>query len=176
MNPGMKRVAIIGSGGAGKSTLARELGLKTGLPVVHLDRLYWQAGWVPTPKNVWLERQHELLAQERWIIDGNYGSTMDLRLAVADTVIFLDTPRLRCLWRVFKRRLSFHNRTRPDMSAGNPERLTGEFLHFVWSYPSIHRPVVLKKLLGLKDKQVVHLRNNCDVATFLEACKVSAQG
>lgn len=103
-------------------------------------------------------------------MDGNYGSTMDLRLAAADTVIFLDTPRLRPLWRVLKRRLSFRNRTRPDMSAGNPERLTGEFLRFVWSYPTIHRPAVLKKLSELEGKQVVCLRNRRDVAEFLKVC------
>lgn len=88
----MKRGAIIGSGGAGKTTLARMLGAKTGIPVVHLDRLYWNAGWVPAPHEMWLERQREVLEGECWIIDGNYGSTLDLRLAAADTVIFLDTP------------------------------------------------------------------------------------
>ena len=138
----MKRVAIIGSGGAGKSTLARALGAKTGLPVVHLDRLYWQAGWVPV-------------------------STMDLRLAAADTVI-LDTPRLVCLWRVVKRRLRFHNRTRPDMTVGNLERLTEEFLRFVWRYPK-QKPDLLEQLGRLEHAHVVHLRTSRDVRRFLEA-------
>lgn len=77
----MKRVAIIGSGGAGKTTLARALGAQTGIPVVHLDRLYWSAGWVPTPRETWLERQRAVLEQERWIIDGNYGPTLELPLS-----------------------------------------------------------------------------------------------
>lgn len=165
----IKRVAIIGSGGAGKTTLARALGAKTGIPVVHLDRLYWRAGWVPTPHETWLERQRAVLEQECWIIDGNYGSTLALRLGAADTVIFLDTPRLRCLWRVFKRRLTYANQTRPDMSEGNPERLTGEFLRYVWSYPRTRRPAILQKLAGLRNTRVVQLRSDANIARFLKA-------
>lgn len=163
----MKRVAIIGSGGAGKTTLARELSKPTGLPVIHLDRLYWNAGWVETSRDEWLERQNSFLAQEHWIVDGNYGSTMDLRLEAADTVIFLDLPRLRCLWRVFKRRLEYHDRSRPDMTEGCPERLTGEFLRFVWGYPKTRRPVILEKLGGLEGKQIIRLRSVREVETFL---------
>lgn len=157
----MKRVVIIGSGGAGKSTLARALGQKTGLPVVHLDGLYWRVGWVPTPEDQWAERQRELVERERWVMDGNYGSTLDLRLAAADTVIFLDTPRL-----VLKRRLRFHNRTRPDMSAGNPERLTGEFLRWVWGYPK-RKPALLEKMRAQRYVRVVVLRRSRDVKGFL---------
>ena len=163
----MKRVAIIGSGGAGKTTLARALGERTGLPVIHLDRLYWNTGWVETPHDEWLKRQNSLLAQERWIVDGNYGSTMDVRLAAADTVIFLDLPRLRCLWRVFKRRLRYHNRSRPDMNEDCPERLTWEFLRFVWTYPKTRRPVILEKLGRLGDKRVIRLWSVLEVEAFL---------
>ncbi len=163
----MKRVAIIGSGGAGKTTLAHALGEKTGLPVVHLDRLYWNAGWVETPHDEWLGRQNSFLAQDCWIVDGNYGSTMDVRLAAADTVIFLDLPRLRCLWRIFKRRLKYHNRSRPDMTEDCPERLTGEFLRFVWTYPETRRPVILDKLRGLEGKQVIRLQSVREVEIFL---------
>lgn len=165
----MRRVAIIGSGGAGKTTLARELGRRTGLPVVHLDGLYWRAGWVPTPREAWLERQRAVLAQECWIVDGNYGATMDLRLGAADTVIFLDTPRLTCLWRAFKRRVSYWGRTRPDMAEGCPERLTGEFLRYIWDYPRTQRAAILRKLAQLENKRVVHLRGDRAVAQFLEA-------
>lgn len=164
----MRRIAIIGSGGAGKTTLARALSERTGLPVVHLDRLYWNAGWVATPQDVWLREQQKLLAQEAWIIDGNYGSTMAVRLSAADTVVFLDTPRLRCLWRVVKRRWQYHRRSRPDMNRGCEERLTGEFLRWIWDYPKRQRPKILQKLSGLENKQVVRLRTRRDVNTFLE--------
>lgn len=92
---------------------------------------------------------------------------MDLRLAAADTVIFLDMPRLVCLWRVFKRRWQFHRRTRPGMSAGNPERLTGEFLRFIWDYPK-QKPALLEKLGRLGHARVIHLRTDRDVRRFLE--------
>ncbi len=92
---------------------------------------------------------------------------MDVRLAAADTVIFLDTPRLRCLWRVFKRRLKYHNRSRPDMTEGCPERLTWEFVRFVWTYPETRRPVILEKLGRLGDKQIVRLRNAGELKDFL---------
>lgn len=90
---------------------------------------------------------------------------MALRLAAADTVIFLDTPRFLCLWRVLKRRLRFHRRTRPDMSAGNSERLTLEFLRFVWNYPK-QKPALLETLGRLGHARVVHLRTDRDVRRF----------
>lgn len=164
----MKRVAIIGSGGAGKSTLARALSERTGLPVVHLDRLYWRPGWVATPHEAWAEQQRDLLTQEAWIIDGNYGSTLDGRLRAADTVVFLDTPRLVCLWRALKRRLRYTGRSRPDMREGCPERLTGEFLRWIWEYPKRQRPNILQKLARLEHKQVVRLRSRREVEAFLE--------
>ena len=89
----MRRVAIIGSSGAGKSTLARRLGERTGLPVVHLDEHFWRPGWVETSRGEWRAVQTALCAQDAWIMDGNYSGTLDVRLARADTVVFLDLPR-----------------------------------------------------------------------------------
>lgn len=89
----LRRVAIIGCGGAGKSALARALGDRLGLEVVHLDRLYWRPGWVPTPSAEWRAMVAAVARRERWIADGHYGGTLDLRLAAADTVLFLDLPR-----------------------------------------------------------------------------------
>lgn len=169
----MKRVAIIGSGGAGKTTMARALSEHTGLPVVHLDKLYWKPGWTPTPHDVWQQHHHQLLAQDSWIIDGNYGATMELRLSAADTVIFLDTPRLLCLWRVLKRSLErrFSSRQATDVPEGCPERLTHEFLRWIWNYPKSRRPALLQKLSSLKGKRVVRLRSRREVATFLRGCR-----
>jgi hypothetical protein len=84
---GLRRVAIVGCGGSGKSTVARELGRRTGLPVVHLDPLFWSSDWQPCPPEEWEAIQRRLVAEEGWIIDGNYGGTMELRLAAADTVV-----------------------------------------------------------------------------------------
>jgi hypothetical protein len=77
----VQRVAIVGSGGAGKSTLARELGQRLGLPVIHLDQRFWRPGWLETETEEWAATQQELAAADRWIRDGNYGATLDVRLA-----------------------------------------------------------------------------------------------
>ena len=162
---------VIGSGGAGKTTVARELAAATGLPLVHLDRLFWRPGWVRTPTAEWRRVMENLVAADRWIIDGNYGGTMDLRLAAADTVVFLDVPRLRCLTRIAKRALLHRGRVRDDMTPGCPERLTGEFVRWVWSYPPNHRPGILAKLRAFESKggRVVVLRSDRDKRDFLSA-------
>jgi adenylate kinase family enzyme len=96
--------------GAGKSTFSRALSAKTGLPVIHLDVHFWKPDWVPTPEDEWREKQRELLAEEEWIVDGNYHASLDLRLERADTVAFLDTPWWICAARAFERGIS----KRPD--------------------------------------------------------------
>src|SRR5215831_14521617 len=97
----MQRVAILGPGGAGKSTFADELGARTGLPVVHLDRYFWHPGWIETPREAWRARQEELFAGDEWIGDGNYSATAEVRLRRADTVVLLDFP----IWRTIPRAL-----------------------------------------------------------------------
>src|SRR5215218_8542893 len=114
----MRRVLVLGSGGAGKSTFAARLAERTGLPLIHLDAEYWRPGWTGSPKREWLEKVERLTGGDEWIMDGNYGGTLQKRLAAADTVIFLDLPRIVCLARVVRRRLRFHGRTRPDMTPG----------------------------------------------------------
>jgi adenylate kinase family enzyme len=140
----LQKVAIIGSCGAGKSTLAVNLGRKLDLPVIHLDAYYWQSGWQETDAPRWLQIQEELIKKSHWIIDGNYGNTLDIRLAAADTVIWLDFNRYLCLWRVGKRYLKYFGKTRPDMAANCPERLNREFMQYVWNFPQVHRSKIFE--------------------------------
>ena len=105
------------------------------LPVIHLDAHYWLPGWMEPQLDVWRERVRQLVLGETWIIDGNYSDTFDLRLTVADTIVFLDVPRHICLSRVIVRSLRSFGRIRPDMAPGCRERLDGAFLRWVWTYP-----------------------------------------
>jgi adenylate kinase family enzyme len=100
----MKKVIIIGCPGSGKSTFAKALQKAAGLPLYHLDQLYWKKDRTTVEKNVFLQRLEQLLEQDRWIIDGNYASTMELRMKECDTVIFLDYPLEVCLQGIRERR------------------------------------------------------------------------
>ena len=153
---------MIGSGGSGKSTLAARIGARTGLPVIHLDQLYWKSGWVATPAEEWTRKVQELVAEASWVMDGNYGGTLDQRLAACDMVVFLDVPRLRCLWRVLRRWARHRGRSRPDMAAGCAERLDMEFVRWIWTYPQRRRPGVLAKVAAA-GKPFAILRSSADL-------------
>lgn len=164
----MNRIAIIGCGGAGKTTLARQLTAILAIEATHLDLLFWQAGWIAPPDDEWRQRVEALAAGERWILDGNYGGTMELRLAAADTIIFLDTPRLVCLARVVRRYLRHLNRPRLDRAAGCDEKLDWEFVRYVWNYQNERRPRVLRRLDHYAPgRQIVILRGRRDIEAFL---------
>lgn len=141
-----RRIVIIGPCGAGKSTLARELGGLTGRPVVHLDRLYWKPGWVESEREDFRERQRAALLGEEWIVDGNYSATFDLRMPRADLLIWLDYPRRIYFRRVLLRVLKGYGRVRPDLGPGCPEQFDLEFLRFVWRFPTVSRPRTITAL------------------------------
>lgn len=167
----MQRVAVLGSGGAGKTTVALELGKRTGLPVVHLDPLYWAPGWVQrTPEEFGLALE-AAVAGERWILDGNvlWGDADDPRFRRADTVVFLDLPRLTCITRAAARRLRDRGRRRPDLPEGCREEFELSFFRWMWGYPKQVRPRVLAILAGLDPEVAVHhLRSDAEVRRFLD--------
>jgi adenylate kinase family enzyme len=165
----MKRVLVIGPGGAGKSTFAKRLGKLLGIEVKHLDKFYWRTGWTKPSNDDWLQTVTELTSGDAWIMDGNFGGTLDLRLRSCDTIIFLDMPRLLCLWRITKRRLRYRNRSRPDMAEGCAEKLDLEFISWVWNYAHRSRPRVIRLLEEhSRSKEVVWLRSNAEVERFFE--------
>jgi adenylate kinase family enzyme len=166
----VKRVAVIGSGGAGKSVFSTELGQRAGLPVIHLDREFWKPGWVPTDDSAWEARVREIVAGDRWITDGNYSGTMDIRFARADTVVFLDIPRLVCLTAAISRSIHYRQGSRPDMTEGNAEKFDLEFLSWIWSYPRLKRPKILRKLDALPPSvTVVRLSSRRSMREWLDA-------
>ena len=118
-----RRILVIGSGGAGKSTFARELAQRTGLPLVHLDSHFWKPGWTLTPPDEWSGRVRGLVREDCWIMDGNYIGSLELRLERCDTVVFFDLPRLTCLGGIARRWLRHRVTSRPDLPEGCPERV-----------------------------------------------------
>lgn len=166
----MKRIAIIGCGGAGKTTLARQLGERLGIEVVHLDVLFWRPGWVETPAPEWEERMRGLVSGESWILDGNYGGTMAIRLPAADTVIFLDLPRRVCLWGIVWRRFRYAERPRIDRADGCDESLDWDFIRYVWLWPHDGRKRVLARLAAHGGQsRIIHLRSRAEMGRFLES-------
>ncbi|MBT2640613.1 DNA topology modulation protein [Bacillus sp. ISL-41] len=166
----MEKIIIIGCGGAGKSTLARKLGKILNIKVYHLDALYWKPGWEMTAKDEWETLIKEVIEKDSWIMDGNYGSTMDLRALAADTIIFLDYSSARCLYGVFKRRIMYHGRTRPDINEGCPESLDWDFIKWVAQYKRKNAPGIMAKLEEFKfqGKEIYHLTNPRETEAFLE--------
>ncbi|MEO0485828.1 MAG: AAA family ATPase [Pseudomonadota bacterium] len=136
----MKRVMVIGQPGAGKSTLARALAARMGLPVVHLDHIHWMAGWVERPM---VEKLPLIRAEEekdRWIIEGGLSKSWPTRLARADTLVWVDVGLIRRLYRVLARSWRYHGQTRPDLPEGCPEQFHAETLEFLWFILRTARP------------------------------------
>jgi adenylate kinase family enzyme len=166
----MRRILVVGSGGSGKSTLSTRLGKVLGLPVIHLDQLYWKPGWVESGKIEWAETVRKTIGQETWILDGNYSGTLAQRMEACDTVVFLDVSRFVCLWRVLSRIVRYHGTARPDMPDGCPEKFDIPFLLWVWNYPARTRPGVLSLLSKYgSTRNVICLRTGKDVESFLSA-------
>ena len=144
------------------------LGEITGLPVVHLDKLFWHPGWVESTKDEIDRKIMAAMAEPRWIIDGNYNRTLPKRLEYCDTVIYLDFSRFTCLMGIAKRVLSSYGTVRPDMAEGCPERFDWEFLQWVWRFNANHRKRYYELLSGMQNKEVYILRNRRQVRQFLK--------
>lgn len=165
---GGKKIAVIGCCGAGKSTLARQMGELLKLPVVHLDAYYWQSGWVEMPAPQWRQTVNDLVQGPAWIMDGNYSNTVDIRLPVVETIIWLDFPRWLCLRQVLKRIWQYRGKTRPDMAADCPERFDWGFLQWIWDFPKRSRPKIVEALDRYAEgRQVIVLHHPSDVRRLL---------
>ncbi len=136
----VKRIVIVGCGGSGKSHLARQLGAALDLPVTHLDAVYYDEAWAPLPQAQFAAAQRDLVAEPSWVIDGNYASTLPIRLAAADTVVFLDLPATTCLAGIAHRRL--RQGGGQDKATGAYDRITWDFVRYVWNYRRSMRPRV----------------------------------
>lgn len=165
----MERILIIGCGGAGKSTLARQLGEKLELPVVHLDKLFWKPGWVEESSEEFDRKLAIELEKTRWIMDGNFNRTMPQRLSKCDTIIYLDFSRWACLWGVVRRIITTYGTVRPDMGDGCPERFDLNFLRWVWNYNRDKRQRNYRLLNEATHAEKIVLKNHRMVKQFLKS-------
>lgn len=165
----MERILIIGCGGAGKSTMARQLGDKLQIPVVHLDKLFWKPGWVESSREEIDAKIMAEMAKPQWIMDGNYNRTLAERMRHCDTIIYLDFSRFACLMGVLKRVITTYGTVRPDMGEGCPERFDGEFLQWVWNYNKNKRESNYRLLNEATHAETIVLKNRRAVKKFLKS-------
>ena len=163
----MEKIVILGSSGAGKSTLARELSCMLNIKVYHLDRLFWQRGWKGKSKDTRIDILQDLVREKQWIIDGNYLSASPLHLNAADTIIFLDTSPLCCLWRLMKRHREYRRRPRRDIPEGCTDKLTWLRMLKVLTFLLHGRRTIKHILRKYNSKQIVQLRSGKEVKDFL---------
>jgi hypothetical protein len=168
----MRRIVLIGPLAAGKSTLAVKLGRLLGIPVHHLDWLYWGDTWTPTPPAEWQALLDRIVAGESWIIDGNFTSSLPQRLAAADTVIYLDMPPLTSAIRATRRRILHRWRRAPGTPGGARPMFNAQLFRWISAFPSQNRPYLLGQLTRppFADKAVI-LRNRRDVRRFVRSVR-----
>ncbi len=149
------RILIMGPPGSGKSSLARTLGARLRLPVFHLDRVFWRAGWVTSLPQSFAEEVARIAALPAWVIDGNYLDTIEPRLNSADTVIYLDAPSWLCLFRIVRRTVVNLGRVRDDVAPGCPERLDWGFFRFTATWNRTQRARCLAVIQGFPGRKII---------------------
>lgn len=164
----MKKIVVVGVSGSGKSYFAARLGEKLGLPVHHLDRLFWNPGWQQPEKDPFHNKILKLTEEDAWVVDGNYSRTLKERIKKSDAVFFLDLNKWHCRWNVLKRYWKHRGQTRPDMADGCAERFNWGFLKGNFqSYPH-NRPKLISALREAgNEKNIVIFRTQEEVNDFL---------
>lgn len=172
-----KRILIQGSSGGGKSTLAKELGEILNLPVIHLDKEYWQPGWTKPNSDEWHAKQIEFINNESWIIEGGiYKKALPLRVQAANVVIFLELNRFLCFYRALKRFITNKINKTPPVASGCPEKFDLSFSKWIlYSQPSIENPLAIETILkNLTQAEFIRLKNPKEVKSFLETIKINS--
>lgn len=163
-----RRWLVLGSSGSGKTTFAKRVAAARGLPLVHMDNEFWHPGWIQPDREMWQARVRGLVRPDSWVMDGNYSSTLAIRLERAHVAILLDLPVSLCLWSVYSRTLRGLRNGNPDLPEGCPEQLPDrEFLHYIVSYKWRSRPKVLR-LIADTEVPLIRLRSRRAAEEFLQ--------
>ncbi|MCR5704254.1 MAG: adenylate kinase [Eubacterium sp.] len=161
----MNRIIVIGCPGSGKSTFSKALHKTAGIPLYHLDMMYWNEDRTTVQRDLFLRKLNEILEQERWIIDGNYESTMEMRIEKSDTIFFLDYPVEVCIEGIMSRR----GKERSDMPwVEKPDEIDEEFLEWVRNYNVESRPKVLELLAKNEDKEIIIFHSREEAKEYLK--------
>jgi adenylate kinase family enzyme len=170
----MKKIILIGISGSGKSTFGRALSEKLQLPITHLDSIFHLPGGAMMDHALFKEKQIELMKQPAWILDGNYGSSLDIRVAEADTIFWLDFPPLLSTLQVLKRSWKYRKdkSTQPDMPEYFEEHLFSreywDFIKFILTFNKYERPKIAKALQRKKpETTLIVFKNRKEVHAFL---------
>ncbi len=161
----MKRILVIGCPGSGKSYFSKKLHDISGLPLCHLDMLFWNKDRTNVTREVFLERLGKVLETDEWIIDGNYSFSMEMRLEKCDTVFFFDLPTQECLDGVAQRR----GKPRSDMPWNEADYpVDEEFLEFIRDFRKERKPKIVSLLEKYCDKRIYTFTSRADAERFLE--------
>ena len=164
------KIAVIGYSGAGKSTLARALGERYGIPVLHFDVVQFTPNWKERDRAEAHRMVHAFMENPAWVIDGTYSSfEYERRLNEADSIVFLNLPRLVCFWRAWKRYVRFRGKTRPDMADGCCEKMDREFMWWLlWEGRTLRRREKFQRVLEQYPEKTVVLKSQKDIDRYLE--------
>lgn len=167
----MKRVIVIGGNGSGKTTMSRSLSEITGLPLTHLDSLYWTDGWVPRAREEFDALLASELEKDEWILDGNMRRTLPLRLQYCDTVVYLDFSGMRCFFGTLTRVIRNRGRVRPDMGGDCREKLdirTWGFIFSTLKFNKVNRKNMYERIAEHPEVTLIVLKNRRQVNKFLQ--------
>lgn len=167
----MQKVIVIGCPGSGKSVFSRELHEITGLPLYPLDLIRWREDKTMIPQEQFMDQLMRIVTTDEWILDGNYGATMELRMSYCDTIIFLDYPTEVCYDGIMKRR----GARRPDLPWIEPtDEVDAEFVDSVLQYNKVNRPVVLERIQRFADREIRIFKSRAEADAFLETLKATS--
>lgn len=164
----MKRVLVIGGNGSGKSTFSKKLGEKTGLPVVHLDKIFWCGNWEYVSREEFDILLNAELEKEEWIIDGNFERTLEKRIQFCDTVFYFDFSTVQCLLGVTERVIKNYGKTRENMGENCPERFDFEFYKAIFRFNRKNRPRT-KALLEKYKPETIVFKNRKQAEKYLKS-------